>query len=252
MQSKIYSLSSCKVKGQRQRNKHLCLISRRNASFWFLLVLILTSTTLAASFFYLARNPQVYAKAAAEVRKNFNAVEDIQTGLQLQSCRYLYACIYETLWMSPPVGWPMYREVEQGGAQLNGEHIPAGCDIGVSQYALDHNEDVFKDSFSFAPERWLADPVLNADARKTLKACNPFSIGPTSCLGRTFALMELELTLARVLYLADFRIAEGATGRLGGGPQAAKYGAERADEFQLRARLTSIPQGPILQFERRV
>lgn len=211
-----------------------------------------TSTTLAASFFYLSRNLHVYAKAACEVRENFDSVEDIQTGPQLQSCRYLRACLYETLRMSPPVGWPMYREVEQGGAQLNGQHIPAGCDIGVSQYALYHNEDVFEDSFSFAPERWLADTVINADARKTLKACNPFSMGPTSCLGRTFAMMELELTLARVLYLADFKMAEGPTGRLGEGSPTAGCGREKVYEFQLRTCLTSIPQGPILTFERRL
>ncbi len=212
-----------------------------------------TSTTLIACFFYLAHNPDAYCKLAQEVRKSFNSSEDIRTGQSLRCCRYLHACIYETLRMSPPIGWPMWREVGSGGLRLIRDYIPAGCDVGISMYALYHNEAVFKDSFTFAPERWLGDYSDRDFGPKAslAAACNPFSIGPTSCLGRTFAMMELTTTSARVLFLADLRVAPGRIGRLGAKSPAAGYVRRRAEEFQLRACLTSVCQGPLLEFRPR-
>lgn len=221
-----------------------------------------TSTTLAGAFFYLAHNPHAYRELAKEVRRTFTSSEDIRTGPSLRSCRYLHACIYETLRMSPPVGWPMWREVAQGGTPLNGAHIPAGIDIGISMYALYHNEAVFKESFTFAPERWMmggdGGPERLGDSdrwgsKTFLAAYNPFSIGPTSCLGRTFAMMELTITLARIFWIADFELAPAELGgHVGeGSPTSSSPGRQKPHEFQLRACLTSIPQGPILKFKRR-
>jgi hypothetical protein len=39
-----------------------------------------SATAMAAIFFYLSRNPDAYARAAAEVRSTFSSVEDIQGG----------------------------------------------------------------------------------------------------------------------------------------------------------------------------
>lgn len=77
-----------------------------------------TSTTLAGAFLYLAHNPHAYRKLAKEMRETFQSLEDIRTSPSLRSCRYLHACIYETLRLSPPVGWAMWREVCQCGTPL--------------------------------------------------------------------------------------------------------------------------------------
>ena len=100
-----------------------------------------TSTTLAATFFYLAHNEEAYTKVAHEIRKAFDSVEDIRTSHALQSCRYLHACIQEILRMNPPVGWPMWREIESGGLPLQGKLLPAGYDIGISMYCLLYTSD---------------------------------------------------------------------------------------------------------------
>ncbi|KAI8282818.1 isoamyl alcohol oxidase [Colletotrichum sp. SAR11_57] len=63
-----------------------------------------SSTTLAATLFYLSGNARAYARLCHEIRSTFDSVEDIRIGAKLSSCNYLRACIDEALRMSPPVG----------------------------------------------------------------------------------------------------------------------------------------------------
>ncbi|KAI8208912.1 FAD-linked oxidoreductase apf9 [Colletotrichum sp. SAR 10_86] len=63
-----------------------------------------SSTTLAATLFYLSGNASAYARLCHEIRSTFDSVEDIRIGAKLSSCNYLRACIDEALRMSPPVG----------------------------------------------------------------------------------------------------------------------------------------------------
>ncbi|KAL9030491.1 MAG: hypothetical protein Q9196_001393 [Gyalolechia fulgens] len=115
-----------------------------------------TATTLAAALFYLAHYSDAYSHLAREIRTTFAAVEEIRSGPKLNSCKYLSACIQETLRMSPTVPGAMWREAEPGGAYVDQEFIPAGYDIATCIYALHHNESYFEDSFNFSPNRWLS------------------------------------------------------------------------------------------------
>ncbi|KAJ5789848.1 benzoate 4-monooxygenase cytochrome P450 [Penicillium psychrosexuale] len=63
-----------------------------------------TATTLAATLFYISREPSVYERVTREVRSCFASAEEIHAGTQLNSCRYLRACIDEALRLSPPTG----------------------------------------------------------------------------------------------------------------------------------------------------
>ncbi|CDM28612.1 Cytochrome P450 [Penicillium roqueforti FM164] len=63
-----------------------------------------TATTLAATLFYISREPSVYERVTREVRSCFASAEEIHAGTQLNSCQYLRACIDEALRLSPPAG----------------------------------------------------------------------------------------------------------------------------------------------------
>ncbi|RYC57622.1 hypothetical protein CHU98_g8575, partial [Xylaria longipes] len=76
---------------------------------------------MAATLFYLVRNPSALEKASEEVRAKFGDVEEIAQGSQLNSCTYLRACIDEAMRMSPSVGGIAPREVLQGGITIDGE-----------------------------------------------------------------------------------------------------------------------------------
>ncbi|RFU28638.1 hypothetical protein B7463_g7707, partial [Scytalidium lignicola] len=206
-----------------------------------------SSTTLAGLFFYLTRYPEVYAKVTEEVRMTFSSVDEISLGSKLTSCTYLRACIDEVLRLSPPVGSALWREVRPGGAVVDGHFIPAGCDVGTPIYSIHHNASYYPDPFTFLPERWLGD-----GAKLAQSAYTPFSLGPRGCIGKGFALVELQLAMATVLWKLDFRVAPGPDGRAGEGTSSsASPWRRREKELQLYDHITGAKRGPLLQFRER-
>lgn len=209
-----------------------------------------SATAMGAVFFYLSRNPDAYARAAEEVRSTFSSVEDIQGGAKLNSCRYLRACIDEAMRMSPSVGQSLAREVPAGGAIVDGDFIPGGCDVGVPIYAIHHKEEVYADPFNYNPERWLVDKETGGQQVADMYAAyNPFSVGPRSCMGKGVALVEMMATFAVVMFRLDFKMADTDTA---GGKPGKEYGRHRTNEYQLRDHITSAREGPMLRFRPRI
>jgi cytochrome P450 len=205
---------------------------------------------MAAIFFYLSRNPAAYAKAAEEVRSTFSSVEEIAGGAKLNSCRYLRACIDEAMRMSPAVGQTLAREVPAGGAIVDGDFIPAGCDVGVPVYSIHHKEEIYPDPFNYNPERWMVEKEgASQRVLDQYTAYNPFSVGPRSCMGKGVALVEMMATFAVVLFRLDFKMAD--SDKAGGSP-GAEYGRHRSNEYQLWDHITSAKEGPTLRFRPRV
>ena len=212
-----------------------------------------TSTAMSGTFFYLAQNPRVMEKLCKEIRETFSGVEEIVTSPKLSGCTYLKACIDETMRMTPPVAGALPRQVLPGGMEVDGKHIPAGVDVGVPIYAIHHNPSYYPQPFDYIPERWLQDPTANplySSLPAAQSAFNPFSIGPRGCIGKGLAYVELTVTIARVLYLYDFRLAPGTT--LGAGSSDLEEGRTRATEYQIQDVFASKKDGPMLQFRARI
>lgn len=62
-----------------------------------------TATAIAATLFYVSRNPEVYENLASEIRTSFSTGEKIRGGPRLAACKYLRTVIDETLRMSPTI-----------------------------------------------------------------------------------------------------------------------------------------------------
>ena len=60
-----------------------------------------TSITLSSFFFYIVRNPRAYQRLVKEIYSTFDSADEIIGGPKLSSCKYLRACVDETLRMSP-------------------------------------------------------------------------------------------------------------------------------------------------------
>ncbi|KAI1344338.1 isotrichodermin C-15 hydroxylase [Xylariaceae sp. FL0016] len=220
-----------------------------------------TSTAMAATIFYIVRNPNALQRATQEVRSNFHDVEEIVQGPILNSCHYLRACIDEAMRMSPSVGGIAPREVLPGGITIDGNFIPEGCVVGTPHYTIHHNDAYYPQPFSYIPERWLAGSesskgVSNAptvseqDVALAQSAFCPFSVGPRGCIGKGLAYVEMMTTLARVLFLYDMRksaVFDPAEGRAD-----LEWGRQRTDEYQLVDTFTSSKDGPMVDFRRRL
>lgn len=203
-------------------------------------------------FFYLTRNPKVYAKLTHEIRNTFQSAEDVHAGPQLSSCCYLRAFINESLRMNPPVSAELEREALAGGMTIDGQYVPKGTKIGVSIYSLQHNEDVFPDPFFFRPERWIPaeDTGVTAESVATCEsAFTPFSIGPCGCPGKNLAYLEMSIAMAKVLYLSDVEAVEGED--LGAGQAHLMWGRRNKAHFQTRDVFLSVKEGPLARFKPR-
>ena len=212
-----------------------------------------TSTELTATIFYLVRHPAALEKVKAEVRNKFDAVEEIVSGAKLNELSYLKCCIDEAMRLAPAVPGALPRCVQQGGAEIDGVFLPEGTDVGTPCYSIHRQPSYFPHPNTFIPERWIEGSsislpqssdvgkwvVSREDVELARKAFCPFSIGPRGCIGKSMALMEMRLTLARLLFLFEFEDARDGVGDVGGD-------LDMVDHF------TSQKIGPNVMVRRRV
>lgn len=209
-----------------------------------------TAVTLSSFFFYIVRNPTLYGKLVKEIRSTFNSAEEIVSGPKLSSCKYLRACIDETLRISPVVTSGLYRTVLPGGQNINGEFYPAGITVTTSGWSSGRSDE-YGDPNVYRPERWIVNEeagVTAEDVARISTYMRPFSAGWSNCVGQNLAILEMLLIIARTLFRLDVRAAPGST--LGEGNPDLGWGRNR-NEYQLFDAFISLVDGPMVQFKTR-
>ncbi|EFY84287.1 hypothetical protein MAC_09671 [Metarhizium acridum CQMa 102] len=220
-----------------------------------------TAATIASTFFYLSRYPESYARVAREVRTTFSLADEIQQGPKLTGCKYLRACIEESLRCSPPVLSILWRQLDPADTSgkpfiVDGHVIPRGTQVGASLYALFHNDRIFPDPFVYRPERWLepANGAKNDDlkaARRTMRMAHiPFAAGDRACPGKAMAWIEITMTIARTLWCFDFEKAPGKLGRVGEILHTKPDGQGFVPEHKIEDWFTAVHNGPYLTFRK--
>lgn len=211
-----------------------------------------TAIVMSGLLFYLVRYKAAYAKLVEEIRSTFSSESEIESGPKLQSCKYLRACINEGLRMTPPVGGEALREVREGGTDIEGEFFPPGVNVSTAYYCLSHNKDVYPEPHKFRPERWIVDEKEGTTEEEVALAesgaCS-FSMGSRGCPGKYLALIEMNIVMAKLVYLFDMR--EDPNNRVGGGGPGMGPGRENPDLYQTYDVFVSLHDGPMVQFKRR-
>lgn len=74
--------------------------------------------------------------------------------------------------------------------------IPAGANIMVSIYNMNHDPKLYEDPEVFRPERFEdGKPATDTNPFSYI----PFSAGPRNCIGQKFATLELKSIVSKVL-----------------------------------------------------
>ena len=210
-----------------------------------------TSISLSSFFFYIVRNPRPYKKLVKEIRSIFNSADEIVGGPKLSSCKYLRACLDETMRMAPAGTSELSRTILAGGQTINGELYPAGVTVGTSGWSIGRSDE-YGDPNVYRPERWIVDEEVGVTAEEVARISSylhPFSAGWANCVGQNLAMLELLTTIARTLYRLDMRAAPGST--LGEGSPELGWGRRERKHFQLYDAYISMRDGPMIQFKKR-
>ncbi|UKZ77543.1 hypothetical protein TrVFT333_005266 [Trichoderma virens FT-333] len=163
-----------------------------------------TATLLAGAVYFLAKDPKVYGKLTKEIRTRF-ADEKEMNLINLSQCKYLLGVVEESLRIYPPSPANHTRMVPQGGATLEGKHIPGGYCVSMPMYGSFNAKSNWAQPTRFAPERWTGEEpeTFGRDRKEALK---PFSFGPRNCLGQQLANHEVRLVIAKMAWHFDLEL----------------------------------------------
>ncbi|KAL8696123.1 MAG: hypothetical protein Q9224_002960, partial [Gallowayella concinna] len=161
-----------------------------------------TAHVLRIVTYYLCQNPTMLQTLRTELKGITRSSNTIPKLVELEKLPYLTALVQEGLRLSYGVAARMPRIAPDRTLEYRGWKIPSGTAVSMTHSSLYHDEDIFPDSYSFMPERFL-DPV-QSEASELCFA--PFGRGKRSCLGKHLAYAELYLTIATLFSRFNFQL----------------------------------------------
>ncbi|KAI0109794.1 cytochrome P450 [Daldinia grandis] len=166
-----------------------------------------SSVAETAVIYHVLTHPNIYEKLREEVQSAFASIEDIKLQDVLNKLPYLDAVVQESLRIHAPLANGFTRWVpDKNGTTICGRYVPHGTVVTINHYCSNTSASNFCDPTSFIPERWMGNAKYANDKRDVMQ---PFSVGPRNCPGQQFALYNIKLTLAHLLWRFDLKLGEG-------------------------------------------
>ena len=146
-----------------------------------------TATALSWALYWIHHQPQVREKLLQEL-DTLGEKPDPNAIFRLP---YLNAVCSETLRLYP-VAMLLLSRLVKSPLQIGEYQFEPGTLLIPCVYLTHHREDLYPDSQTFKPERFLERQFSNSEFI-------PFGGGNRRCIGMAFALFEMKLVLATVL-----------------------------------------------------
>ncbi|KAF7833519.1 premnaspirodiene oxygenase-like [Senna tora] len=166
-----------------------------------------SSITIEWAMSELLRNPVAMKRAQEEVRQVFGSKGYIEEA-SIQKLEYLKAVIKETLRLHPPLPLTVPREARES-CEILGFHIPKGTQVFVNIWAIMRDPKHWDEAERFYPERFLESGIDYTSSSNF--HYKPFGAGKRICPGILFALPNVELALAHLLFYFDWKLPIGTT-----------------------------------------
>jgi cytochrome P450 len=161
-----------------------------------------TTNTVAWACYLLARHPETDEQVHAEVQQVCGT--RIPTYEDLPRLRTTRMVIDETLRLYSPAWQTMRRAIKED--VVGGFYIPAEANIYLNSYLLHRHKSFWERPEEFMPERFSDEGITGRPKHVYM----PFGGGPRICLGKYFALTELQLVLATISQRYRLRLPPGA------------------------------------------
>ncbi|KAB1995370.1 hypothetical protein ES319_D13G157000v1 [Gossypium barbadense] len=149
----------------------------------------------------MIKNPRVMTKAQAEVRQVFQGKGNVDE-IGIHQLKYLKCVIKETLRLHPVFPLLLPRECSQN-CEVNGFEIPSKTRVIINAWAIGRDPNHWVEPEKFEPERFINSSV---DFVGTNFEFIPFGAGRRICPGILFAVPNVELPLAQLLFHFDWKL----------------------------------------------
>ncbi len=166
-----------------------------------------SSTTLRWVFLFLARFPDVQARAVAEIESVIGVGTTARPPSLADrlSMPYVEACLHEVMRFRPLAPLAAYHNTTEP-VRLHGFDFPKDTMVYINIYEAHHNRELWGDPENFRPERWLKTKADDDSKPEFVRREGflAFSTGRRVCLGEQLA--RDSIFLFTVGLLQKFRI----------------------------------------------
>ncbi|MEM1328282.1 MAG: cytochrome P450 [Bacteroidota bacterium] len=155
-----------------------------------------SANAMSWTLYLLAKHPGVIEKLRVEEQEILDG--QTPTFSQIRQLQYHQQVIEEGMRLYPPAHAIGRQAIAED--QIEGTTIPQKSAMLISVYALHRSPKYWTSPTSFQPERFAPERVK---ARPKLSYL-PFGAGNRMCIGNHFAMMEMQLLLAKLVRHFDF------------------------------------------------
>jgi cytochrome P450 len=160
------------------------------------------ATTAALTWFWILLNryPQEIAAIRCEIEREIGSrLPDVN---DLSGLSRLNQVMHETLRLYPPA-W-LFERRSLGDDRLHDQHIKKGDLIYICPYGMHRSSKLWTEPDKFLPSRFEG----NWKAKTNRFAFMPFGAGPRTCLGLSFAMVEMQLLMAYLIPRFNVKITD--------------------------------------------
>lgn len=161
-----------------------------------------SAAALTWVFYHLAREPEARARVERELDALGGAAPTLA---DLRRLPFLEMVVKETLRLNPPAFGLFPRQATEE-VEIGGRRVRRGEQVQLITYVTQRDPRWFPDPERFDPERFASGRVEAIPPH----AYFPFGAGPRVCIGRQFALVEVQLVVATLLQHLSVRALPGA------------------------------------------
>jgi len=161
-----------------------------------------SASTILWAMAEMIKNPRIMKKLQAEVREVFDK-ERKPNESDMDKLKYLKCVVKETLRLHPPGAFLLPRECRQA-CEINGYDIPFKSKVIVNAWAIGRDPNHWDDPERFYPERFI-DNCVDYYKGNNFEFI-PFGSGRRMCPGVTFGLVNVEFSLALLMYHFDWKL----------------------------------------------
>ena len=160
-----------------------------------------TSTSIEWAMAELLRNPEVMAKAKAELTRSIGPNRRLEE-TDIDNLPYLNAVVKEALRLHPPAPLLIPREAKND-TNFMGYSIPKNTKVLINAWAIGRDPDAWDDALRFKPERFLGSKL---DYKGQDFEYIPFGAGRRICVGLALAHRLLHVTLGSLIHEFEWKL----------------------------------------------